>query len=87
MANRKVTKTGKNEDGDIIILYNASTIWSPKYKNLAMLEIEAGVHRYYVKIGDDEVDIRVANDLFTGKYLSTDPDKTTRNILKDLPDC
>ena len=87
MSDREVTKTGKNKDGDITILGNSSAIWSPKYKSMAILEIEANVHRYFVKIGDDKVDIQVVNDLINGKYLRTDLDKTTSNNLNDLPDC
>jgi hypothetical protein len=68
-------------------LCNSSAIWSPKNKYIAILEIEANVHRYFVKVGNDEVDIQVVNDLIKGKYLRTDPDKTTSNNLNELPDC
>ena len=33
-----------------------------------------------------EVDVVVVNGS-TGRYLRTDPDKTTRNNLDDLPNC
>ncbi len=87
MADREVTKIGKNEDGDITILCNSQAIWSPKNKYIAILEIEADVHRYFIKSGDDEIDIHVVNDLIKGKYLRTDVDKTISNNLNDLPDC
>lgn len=54
---------------------------------MAILEIEENIHRYFIRVGKDEVDIHVINDRLKGKYLRTDPDKTKRNNLNDLPDC
>jgi len=87
MADREVKRTRKAKDGDITALCNSSTLWSPKLKSMAILEIEENIHRYFVKVGDDEVDIHVVNDRLKGKYLRTDPDETTGNNLDDLPDC
>ena len=87
MADREVNRTSKDNDGDIAALCNSSTLWSPKLKSMAILEIEENIHRYFVKVGDNEVDIHVVNDPLKGKYLRTDPDKTTSNNLDDLPDC
>ncbi len=87
MANREVTQSMKAKKGDIIALCNSQAIWSPKLKSMAILEIEENIHRYFVKVDDTEVDIHVVNDRLKGKYLRTDPDKTTTNNLQNLPDC
>ncbi len=86
MADREVTHTIKSKKGDISALCNSTAIWNPKLKSMAILEIEDNIHRYFVKIEDDEVDIHVVTDRLKGKYLRTDPDKTTSNNLHDLPD-
>ena len=87
MADREVTQSMKSKKGDIIALCNSTTLWSPKIKSFAILEIEENIHRYFIKVGDDEVEIHVVNDRLKGKYLRTDPDKTTNNNLQNLPDC
>ena len=87
MADREVTRTRKDKDGDIVALCNSKEVWSPKLKSMAILEIEEKIHRYFVKVDREEVDIHVVNDRLKGKYLRTDPDKTTINNLDDLPDC
>lgn len=89
MARRQVTKTKKDPDGDILALCNPSEyLWSPRYKNDAINDIESNNHSYYVIIGSSkEVDIRVVKDPYKGKYLRTDWDDTPRNNLRDLPDC
>ena len=85
MIDREVTQTRKDENGNITALCNPSALWSPKLKSMAILEIEYKTHRYYVRIGNKEVDIRVINDPLKGKYLRTDPDITINNNLNDLP--
>lgn len=87
MIDRKVTQSGKDEDGDIIALCNPDAWWSPREKEDAISDIESGSYRYYVGDGDDEVDINVIDDKDKGKYLRTNPDDTTNNNLDDLPDC
>ncbi|MBA7560105.1 hypothetical protein ES708_01725 [subsurface metagenome] len=88
MAKRQVTKTKKNSDGDILALCNPSELWSPRSKNDAINDIESKNHYYYVKIsGSKEVIVRVIDDIQKGKYLRTDWDDTSRNNLRDLPDC
>ncbi len=87
MANREVKRTRKNKDGDIVALCNSSELWSTKFKSMAILEIEEKIHRYFVKVDNEEVDIHVVNDRLKGKYLRTDPNQTTNNNLYDLPDC
>lgn len=85
MADRRVTRTRKDNDRDILALCSETT-WSPRYKEDAIRDIEDHIHRYYVLVSGDEVDIKVVQG-FRGKYLRTDPDKTGRNNLDELPDC
>lgn len=87
LADREVTRTRKSKDGDITALCNSNEVWSPKLKSMAILEIEESIYRYFVKIDDVEMDIHVVTDRLKGKYLRTDPDKTSRNNLDDLLDC
>lgn len=85
MADRKVTRTGKNNDGDITSLCS-DEFWSPRKKADAISDIETKTHSYYVMSGTKRVDIHVVKGT-TGKYLRTDPDATSKNNLDDLPDC
>lgn len=88
MLRRKVTKSRKDSDGDIIALCNPSEDWSPRRKDDVISDIELNAYSYYVIINDSkEVEIRVINDPDRGKYLRTDPDETSENNLDDLPDC
>lgn len=86
MAERRVTATGKNSEGDITSLCNAPEWWSPVSKRQAIEDIENGSHRYYVRSGNAVADIHVV-DGPTGKYLRTDPDATQVDNLDSLPDC
>ncbi len=86
MAERQVTKTRKDKDGDISALCNPGTVWSPRLKVDAIRDIDNRVHQYYVKVGNNRVDIHVVHER-PQPYLRTDPDKTSRNNLDDLPDC
>ena len=86
MADRRVTRTEKDDDGDILALCNPWADWRRRSKELAIGDIENGLHRYYVELGNEEVDIHVVKGS-TGKYLRTDSDATSRNNLDDLPDC
>lgn len=87
MADRRVTASRKDEEGDIVALCNAGEWWSPRKKADAIKDIENKDHRYYVVTGGKEVDIKVVPHSKFGKYLRTDPDKTTENNLDKLPDC
>ena len=87
MADRQVSRTGKDRDGDITSLCHTGEHWSPRLKRDAINDIEHGLHRYYVLWrGGPRTEIRVVNGA-TGKYLRTDADTTNRNNLDDLPDC
>lgn len=89
MADRPVTKTRKDEQGDILALCNDGSRWSPREKWDAIGDIEDEVHTYYVPWKSGRTEIRVVKDssVSGGKYLRTDRDDTERNNLDDLPDC
>jgi len=87
MADRRVTKSRKDRDGDITALCNPGEYWSPRGKADAIADIENGLHTYHVLLaGGRRVEIRVVKGP-SGKYLRTDPDVTSHNNLDDLPDC
>lgn len=84
MADRKVTGTGKDADGDITSVCGS---WGKTSKSAAIAEIETGVNRYYVDgASGSQVDVIVV-DGDTGKYLRTDPDGSVADNLGELPDC
>lgn len=88
MSRRRVTHSGKDRDGDITALCNPGEYWSPRRKAESIQDIETRVHSYYVLYQSGaEVDVVVVKRANGTKYLRTDPDKTTRNNLDDLPDC
>ena len=84
MASRIVQATRKNNDGDITHLYNSVEFWSPRDKNDVILDIEKNIHSYRVFIAGKTVDIHVVDSPW-GKYLRTDPAKTAKNNLDELP--
>lgn len=86
MADRAVTHTRKDRDGDILALCNTGSVWGPRLKADAIRDIESGTHTYHVPWTDGRTTIRVVNGQ-SGKYLRTDRDNTSRNNLDDLPDC
>lgn len=86
MEDRRVTRTEKDEDGDITALCNPSADWKRCSKSLAISDIENETYRYYVEVGDKEVDVLVVKGQ-SGKHLRTSPDPTVHNNLDDLPDC
>lgn len=88
MARRRVKQSRKNKDGDITALCNKGEFWSPRKKKDAVSDINSGRHSYYVNVqGVGAVDIHVVDHPKHGDYLRTDPDKTDRNNLDDLPNC
>ncbi|MEV7608514.1 DUF3892 domain-containing protein [Microbacterium sp. NPDC089320] len=85
MAERRVTHSRKNRDGDITAIGTPIQYWSPRAKADAISDIELRIHTYYVQWPEKRTEIRVVSGA-TGKYLRTDRDNTTRNNLDDLPD-
>lgn len=84
MADRRVTKTGKDEDGDITELCGT---WGTASKADAITHIESGTHTYYVQDSQGRrADVHVVKG-DTGKYLRTDPNSSCSDNLDSLPDC
>lgn len=87
MADWRVTRSDKDADGDITALCGT---WGGTQgrtrKAQAIVEIKNGTHRYYVNVNGDEVDVIVAGSP-PNEYLRTDPDKSPRNNLDNLPPC
>ena len=86
MAERKVTQSGKDRDGDITSLCNPGEPWSPRYKQSAISDIESGTHQYFTLSNGVKTYVKVVQGP-RGKYLRTDSDSTPRNNLDDLPNC
>lgn len=84
MADRRVTKTGKDTDGDITSLCGA---WGSAAKATAISDIENRTHTYFVQdVRSRRADLEVVNGT-TGKYLRTDPNSACSDNLDSLPDC
>lgn len=87
MALRKISKTKKDSDGDIIALCNPGEPWSPVSKDQAIREIDGGMHEYYTDILGQRAKIIVVKDHNGKKFLRTDKDSSTSNNLGELPNC
>ena len=48
MAERHMTRSRKDADGDITALCNPGQYWSPRPKAGMIQDLETGTHRYYV---------------------------------------
>ncbi|MEX2547285.1 MAG: DUF3892 domain-containing protein [Chloroflexota bacterium] len=84
MADRRVTKTGKDTDGDITSLCGT---WGSTAKATAISDIEKGTNTYFVQDARSRrADVHVVNGT-TGKYLRTDPNSACSDNLDSLPDC
>jgi len=86
MANRIVTHTAKDRDGDILALGNPNEEWVQRRREWAISDILADRHEYFV-VDPDESKTRI-DVVFgpTGAYLRTDQDSETVNNLDLLPD-
>ena len=89
MADRRVTRTRKDMDGDITALCDSGAVWSPRSKTNAISDIEGGVHTYYVRNSAGRSNIIVVRDssVSGGKYLRTDPNGQCTDNLDNLPNC
>lgn len=86
MVERKVTSTKRDRSGNIISVCNNGEWWSPRNTLDIINDLQLRLYDYYVIVDGKQVFIKVINGS-SGKYLRTDPDKTTKNNLDDLPDC
>ena len=83
MASRQVTQSGKDQSGDITALCG---VWGRSDKATAIRDIDSNTHFYFVMVAGAGVAVKVVSGP-RGRYLRTDPDRTTRNNLDDLPNC
>jgi len=83
MADRRVTRTGKDDDGDITSLCNTGETWSPRLKADAVDDINDGDHTYYVMEAGYRSDVHVTSE----GHLRTYADETSKNNLDNLPAC
>ena len=87
MENREVTKTIKNQYGEVVALCNDAELWSPKLRSIAIPEIELSINRYFVRSDGEEIEVQVKNGEGLKKTLATDSAGSDRDLLKNLPDC
>ena len=83
MANRHVTRSGKDRDGDITALCgNFGRV--PKID--AIRDIHTGIHVYYTEVNGRRANVRVVT-VNGVQHLTTNPDGYKPNNLDNLPDC
>ena len=86
MGERRVTRTGKDAEGDITQLCNPDSSWVSRSKEEAIGDIERWVHTYHVESGGRRSTVQVVEGP-AGKYLRTSADGSDSNNLDNLPDC
>lgn len=87
MADRRVRKTGKDENGNITSLCNDGQAWSPRKAADAIHDIENKIHRYFVDEAGYETTVEVITRQDGTKFLRTNADPESKNNLAKLPDC
>lgn len=83
MADRRVKRSGKDDNGDITRLCGS---WGNEAKSTVIQHIESGTHRYYTNEENQEATVEVIG-VGSSKYLRTTPDSSSKNNLDNLPDC
>ena len=86
VGNRYVSRTGKDEANEITLLCSPGAYWSPKTRQAAIRQIEAGSHRYWISQEGVTVLIEVAEGP-RGKILHAKGRTGSVNGLRDLPNC
>lgn len=87
MADRRITRTRKDRDGDITHVCNPDMSWSPRSSSRTIRDIENRTHTYFVRNHAGRSDVHVATAATGKKYLRTDPNGSCTDNLDDLPDC
>jgi len=88
MADRIVTQTGKDSDGDITALCNPGLGWSPRAKAAAIDDIDNRGITYDAQAPNTQpARIETYLDGRGGKHLRTVADGDPRNNLDNLHDC
>lgn len=83
MADRIVTSTFLESNGNTLFLANKSENWSPRHVNEAIKDIENNIHKYYVNNLNTE--IGVVNE-GGNKFLRTFRDNNLGNNLDNIED-
>jgi len=87
MADRKVTHSEKDSDGDIIgLCWQGADGLKYVSRATAIGHLTKGTHRYYVEFEAPAVDV-VARPEDNPTYLTTEADGDSRNNLDNLDDC
>lgn len=84
VVSRKVTKAGKDKDGDITSLCGS---WGSTSKVTAIAEIKAGTVSYYVQQPGTSATRVIVAGSWPREYLKTEPDGQVANNLDALPNC
>lgn len=93
MADRRVFRTGKDDDKDIISLCGRWDSANPDqlirvWKADAIRHIEQKTHTYYVRdASGTRADVHVVTAPSGKKHLRTDPNSSCTDNLDSLPDC
>ena len=80
---RRVTRTGKDDDGDITRLCGQ---WGSVSKDMAIVEIEVSPGLYFVQDNSGKSDV-VVYKVGDKKHLRTDPNGSCSDNLSSLPNC
>ncbi len=81
MAIREVKMCRKNDEGEIVVLFNPAAVWSPRLKNDAVNDIENDIHTYYVLNNGKRTDLKVISDS-DGKHLSVNLNNKLNNLIE-----
>lgn len=84
MATQRVTRSGKDNDGDITSLCGA---WGSVTKDRAIREIDGRPGTYFVEDRYGRRADVIVVDRATVKYLRTAPNAVCSDNLDNLPDC
>jgi hypothetical protein len=57
------------------------------YTPQAIRRVQSGDLAFFVRVGDDQIDVTVSTSAHGNKYLKTISDHTKRDNLLSLPDC
>ena len=83
-GDRRVTSVSVNDGGYVTHLWNEGSDWSPQSAADAMLDRELGSHQYYISWHDCITDVVEGEDA-GGRFLLSERDGASRNVLLDLP--
>lgn len=85
MADRRIQRTKKDSDGDILKVGNyLNEYWSPRTVSDVVYDIEHNIHTYYVNEAGYRSDVHVVKGI-NKKYIKTHADNTSKNNLDNLP--